>query len=92
MTMCPMIPSTQADITVTFTAAGHIWKAVIPACPDIHVTRDGAVLRSLAFGNPFLADVKAYTGYLPHTGPPTAPGGAIPLVHPNPVEPASSSR
>ena len=64
---------------MTFTGAGHTWKVSIPACPDISVLRDGTSLPNLAFGNPFLADVKTYTGYLPHFGPPHATGGPIPL-------------
>ncbi len=76
---CPMIPTRYGDVTVTFTAEGHTWKADIPACPSIRVTRDGKTLPSLAFGTTFLSDVKAYSGQLPHAGPPSAPGGATPL-------------
>jgi hypothetical protein len=83
MVVCPMIPARYADITVTFRVRGSTWRADIPACPDIRVTRDGRTMPALAFGRPFLSLVKHYTGYLPHAGPPTAPGAVTPLVRPH---------
>jgi hypothetical protein len=84
--MCPMIPSRQADITVDFTNSRRVWQATIPSCPAIKVTTktggSSTSLPPLAFGNPFLNDVKGYTGYLPQSGPVRHSGGVIPLVVP----------
>jgi len=76
-----MIPSPRNDITVTFRHDGHSWKVDIPACPPVlGVTAGGTTLPGLTAGQAFLADVKSYTGYLPHFGPPQSTGGPIPLV------------
>ncbi len=77
---CPMIPERIGDdVTVTFTADGHVWQAVIPACPSIRVTRDGHRLPSLVLGRIFLGDVKAYAGHLPSDGPLAVDGEVTPL-------------
>lgn len=77
---CPMIPAGSNDVVVRFTAEGHTWKADIPACPYITVTRDGSPLPGLSFGKTFLADLKGYIGFLPQNGPIRASGGATPLT------------
>lgn len=77
--MCPLMQA-GSEITVTFTGDGHTWKVVVPACPDIGVTRDGQKLPGLTFGKAFMDDLKSYVGRLPQSGPISADGGAIPLV------------
>lgn len=75
---CPMIPGQSGNVVVRFSADRHTWRAEIPACPAITVTRDGSPLPPLAFGRAFLDDVKHYTGNVPWGGPPV--GGVVPLV------------
>jgi hypothetical protein len=76
---CPMRVSDN-DLTVTFTAAGHTWRADVAVCPGIQVTRDGVRLPIRTPGHRFLADLETYAGHLPTFGPPKAPGGATPLL------------
>lgn len=68
------------DVVVTFRAGGHTWRADVPSCPSIRVTRDGATLPALQFGAAFSADLERYVGREPGQAPP--PGGVIPLVRP----------
>lgn len=77
---CPLIPQGNGTVvTVTFTAGGHEWVAAIPVCPSIGVTRDGAPLPALDFGQPFLRDVKAYSGHLPWDGALAGGGQVTPM-------------
>lgn len=77
---CPLIPlGTGTEVTVTFSAAGHTWRATIPVCPSIGVTRDARPLPALDFGQPFLRDVKTYAGHLPWNGPLAGGGEVTPL-------------
>ena len=76
---CPLMPTAYGDVVATFTAGAHSWKVDVSACSVIRVTRDGHQLPALAFGTPFLNDLRHYAGHLPWSGPPRSPRGAIPL-------------
>ncbi len=78
---CPLIAEGAGnDVTLTFSAGGHIWVADIQLCPNITVTRDGRRLPALDYGQPFLRDVRSYTGHLPWDGPAAGTGPLTPLV------------
>ena len=77
---CPLIPRGGGSVvTVTFSAGGSTWRAIIPVCPAIAVRRDGHRLPPLDFGQPFLRDLRGYAGHLPWDGPPAGGGGVTPL-------------